>query len=225
MSEKNSPIVRVQVWDLPLRLFHWSLVILVAFAWWTWKTDRMEWHRYAGYAVIALLVFRLYWGVFGSATARFANFVRGPGAVWRYIRGRGDATFGHNPLGALSVLALLAALIAQSVTGLYALDDEGLESGPLADTVASDTAQQMERWHGLAFDALLALIALHVLAILFYLLRGDNLLGPMIGGRKRVPSPSTPLAPTPVRASLFSLAIGVLLAAAAFAVLLKIDGG
>src|SRR5690349_24353754 len=104
---------RVRVWDLPTRLVHWLLVLLVPFSWWTAESGRLEWHRWSGYGLLGLVLFRVYWGFFGSSTARFSRFVRGPRAIVAYLRGRLPASVGHNPLGALSVLALLGLLIAQ----------------------------------------------------------------------------------------------------------------
>src|SRR3954462_11780347 len=98
---------RVRVWDLPTRLGHWLMVAGFALSWWTGKSGRLEWHRWSGYALLGLLVFRLCWGIFGSSTARFTQFLRGPRDILAYVRGRWALAPGHNPLGALSVLALL----------------------------------------------------------------------------------------------------------------------
>ena len=211
---------RAVVWDLPTRLFHWSIVVLVVFAWWTYKADHMEWHRAAGYAVLALLAFRLFWGFFGATTARFANFLRGPGAVWRYLRGRWPKAAGHNPLGGWSVAALLAVLIVQPLLGLFASDEDGLDSGPLADRVSYDQSQQAEHLHSVLFYVLVGLVAVHIAAIAFYRLRGDNLLLPMISGRAELPPGTTP----PARAPLWALALGLILAAGVFAGLYRWGG-
>lgn len=208
---------RATIWDLPVRLIHWSLVVLIPFAWWTYKTDRMLWHARAGYAVLALLSFRLFWGVFGSGTARFANFVRGPGAVMRYLRGAPQAP-GHNPLGGWSVMALLAVLVVQPLAGLFVSDENGLESGPLSSWISLDQAQRAEDIHGLLFNVLLGLVALHIAAILLYALRGRNLTGPMITGRAVLP----PGVAAPKPASVIALIAGVGLAAAAFFVLWRL---
>src|SRR3954466_14244874 len=106
---------RVRVWDLPTRLGHWLMVAGFALSWWTAESGRLEWHRWSGYALLGLVVFRLYWGFFGGSTARFGNFVRGPRAMLDYACGRLAPAPGHNPLGALSVLALLALLLVQVV--------------------------------------------------------------------------------------------------------------
>ena len=182
--------VRARLWDGPTRIVHWSLVALVGFAWWSAETDHLEWHRWSGYGVIGLLAFRLLWGVWGSASARFASFVRGPAATLAYLRtlpkrARADLP-GHNPLGAWSVLAILAVLIAQVGTGLFAVDVDGLESGPLSDLVSFDTGRLLAEWHEISFTALKALIVLHLAAVVFYLTyKGSDLIGPMITGRAR----------------------------------------
>ena len=206
---------RAVVWDLPTRLFHWSLVLLIPFAWWTYKTDRMEWHRMAGYAVLALMAFRLFWGVFGSQTARFASFVRGPVTVWRYLTGRLPKTVGHNPLGGWSVVLLLSVLAVQPLLGLFASDEDGLDSGPFADRVGFEHAQQAEHWHELLFYGLLGLIALHLCAIVFYRLRGTSLVLPMLSGRASLP----PGTRAPAHAPLWRWVVGLLLAGAVFGAL------
>ena len=175
---------RIRIWDAPTRLVHWLLVALVAFSWWTAENGRMDWHRYSGYAVLGALVFRIYWGIVGSDTARFANFVKGPRAVAQYLRDK-SAIVGHNPLGALSVIALLVLLITQVGLGLFAVDVDGLESGPLSHLVSFDEGREYAKSHELVFNILLAFIALHIAAVLFYLIiKRDNLIAPMIIGAK-----------------------------------------
>jgi cytochrome b len=204
--------VRTQpVWDWPTRLFHWSLVVLVALCWWTAKTDREDLHFYFGYAVLSALIFRLLWGLVGSSTARFANFVRGPAAVLRYVSQRFSwPVAGHAPLGALSVLALLALMLFQVGTGLFAGDEDGLSEGPLGQLVSIDTSDAMRELHEQAFNVLLALIALHVAAILFYRVAlGKNLLGPMITGRGRLEAGVEPMRPGKWWVALICLAAGI----------------
>lgn len=183
----------ILVWDIYIRLFHWLLVALLAFSWWSGEQHEMEWHRRSGYAILFLLVFRLYWGFFGAGTACFAQFLRGPGAVIAYIpsitKRPYHATTGHNPMGGWSVLLMLATLIAMVAAGLFAVDVDGLESGPLADYVSFDQGRIASDLHGWLFNILLALVALHVVAILYYLLRlRHNLIGPMIHGRRTAES-------------------------------------
>lgn len=176
--------VKVRVWDLPTRIFHWALVVLVVAAFITAKTggNAMLWHGRIGLAILGLLVFRIAWGFTGSTYARFAQFVRGPAAIRAYLRGdwRGQ---GHNPLGAFSVLALLGLLAAQAGTGLFANDDIAFE-GPLAVLVGSDLSGRITGIHHLLEKALLLLVALHVGAIAYYAhVKKHNLVRPMLTGR------------------------------------------
>ena len=178
------PVLRV--WDGATRLVHWLLVALVGLSWWTASHHRMNYHRYSGYALLGVLAFRLYWGVFGSTTARFAHFVKGPRSIWRYLRSRAlRAAPGHNPLGALSVLALLGLLLGQVTLGLFCVDVDGLESGPLSHWVTFETGRACARLHRIGFDVLKVLILLHVVAVLLYwVFKRDNLIRPMITGSK-----------------------------------------
>lgn len=200
--------MKQRVWDLPTRLFHWMLVALVAFSWWTAKNDRQDLHIYSGYAVLTLLLFRMLWGFAGSSTARFSAFVRGPAAVKRYVRDRFHWPLaGHAPLGALSVLALLAMLLVQVGTGLFASDEDGLYAGPLAFAVSIPASEGLAEVHETLFNLLLALIALHVAAILIYrVVLGRNLLGPMITGRADLDPGIEPMRPGKWWAALLCLA-------------------
>jgi cytochrome b len=179
---------RVRVWDVPVRFIHWFMVLLFAFSWWTAETGRMEWHQYSGFTMLALLVFRIYWGFAGSSTARFTQFVRGPRVLAGYLQGRWAQVPGHNPLGALSVMALLTLLLAQVMLGLFAVDVDGIESGPLSIYVSFDAGRVAAEWHDSVFDVLLWLIVLHIIAVLFYVLfRKENLLGAMVHGKREFP--------------------------------------
>lgn len=185
----------MRVWDLPTRLVHGAMAALIPWSWWTAHTDQLERHRLSGYLLLGLLLFRLIWGFVGSETARFAVFVRGPAAIRRYLRGEAPARPGHNPLGALSVVALLAALGAQIGLGLLAVDEDGLESGPLSYLVSFDTARSAAAIHHKLFWGLVALIALHVAAIAYYVLvRKRNLVTPMITGRAAADGPEPRIA-------------------------------
>jgi cytochrome b len=196
-SDAAAGTVRQAVWDLPTRLFHWLLVALIAFSWWSAEQEQLEWHLYSGYAVLSLLLFRLLWGFFGSSTARFANFVRGPAAVLAYVRdARGWRAIGHTPLGALSVIALLGLIGLQVATGLINNDDDGLVEGPLAPLVSYDFSETAHDVHELLFNVLLALIGLHIAAVLFYrLFLGKELLRPMITGRAALDPDTKPMRP------------------------------
>lgn len=182
---------RVRVWDGPLRLFHWSLPVLIAFSWWCAESGNLEWHRWSGYTILTLVLFRLVWGFVGSDTARFSQFVRGFRSIGAHLRGAAGPTLGHNPLGALSVVAMLALLLAQTMLGLFAVDIDGIESGPLAVFVSFEQGRIAAEAHHLVFNTLLVLIALHLLAIAFYaLVKRENLVGPMITGARRFEGPA-----------------------------------
>lgn len=175
---------KLPVWDLPTRLFHWLLVLLFALSWWSAENHEMEWHYRSGLTLLMLLAFRLIWGFIGGSSARFAGFVRGPGATLDYLRGARAKSVGHNPLGGYSVIAMLLALVVQVGTGLFATDIDGLESGPLSHFVDFDQGRLAAKVHGTSFNILLVLIGLHIAAILFYLVvRRRNLVGPMVTGR------------------------------------------
>lgn len=183
---------RVRVWDLPTRIVHWAIAGLVAFSWWSAKSDHLPWHRLSGDLILALLLFRLVWGVLGSQTARFSSFVRGPAGILRYLRGAGFAGPGHNPLGALSVVALITALCVQVGLGLFAVDEDGLEPGPLSKMVDFDTGRAIAKLHHLTFNLLLALVAIHLAAIVIYELRRKRLVLPMITGHGDAETSETP---------------------------------
>ena len=196
------------VWDLPVRLVHWLLVGLIAFSWWSVHSHHTSWHIWSGCAVLTLLIFRLLWGVVGSSTARFSNFVRGPKSVANYLRGGWNGN-GHNPLGALSVVALLSALAVQVGLGLVAQDPDGIYTGPLYRLVSSDTSDKARDLHELWFNVLLALIALHVAAIIYYRVRGRPLTRRMITGRDRLEPGTEALRPGKWWLALLMLAIAI----------------
>ena len=202
-----------RVWDLPTRLFHWLLVALIAFSWWSAENGEIDWHIWSGIAVLTLLVFRLLWGFFGSSTARFASFVRGPGALRGYLRDP-DAwrAAGHSPLGGLSVLALLSLTAIQVALGLISVDEDGLNEGPLASLVSIDTADAGREFHEAAFNILLAFIILHVAAILYYwLFKRKRLVGPMITGRAELDPEAEPMRPAKWWIALLCLAAALAL--------------
>lgn len=175
------------VWDWTVRLFHWLIVALIPLMWWTVEQGLMDWHRRLGLTLVGLLVFRLVWGFVGPWTARFLPMLQRLGSVPNYVReivsGEHRPTFGHSPLGVLSVFALLALLCFQVTTGLFSVDVDGLESGPLAIFVSFDTGREIADLHELNFDFLTAFIVLHILAILAYrYLLNDRIIRPMITG-------------------------------------------
>jgi cytochrome b len=187
---------RVRVWDLPTRVFHWLLATLVVASIVSAKIggNAMAWHFRSGYAIFALLLFRIVWGLVGGRWSRFWSFAHPPSAIWRHLRGAGRASerIGHNPLGALSVFGLLALLIAQVGSGLFA-DDEIADAGPLVRFVSEATSHRLTAWHKAWGEWLIiALAVLHVAAIAYYLSRKhENLVGPMWRGDKLLP-PGTP---------------------------------
>jgi cytochrome b len=197
----------MRVWDLPIRLFHWLLAALIAFSWWAHE-DHLDWHRLSGFAIAGLLVFRLWWGLAGSSTARFSSFLKGTGGVLAYLRGA-PAGPGHNPLGGWSVAAMLATLIVQIALGLFSVDQDGFESGPLARLVDFDTGRLAAAGHELVFNLLVALIVLHLAAIGWYGFRRKNLVGPMITGRTTASDGATELEPAPIWKLLVGLILGL----------------
>jgi cytochrome b len=193
----EEPVVPVRIWDLPTRLFHWLLVALFAFSWWTAETEHLDWHMLSGDAILALVLFRIYWGFAGSATARFANFLKGPRAFLAYLarlfERQGAPAAGHNPMGGWSVAAFILLLLLQTGMGLFAIDVDGLNSGPLNILVSFETGRRVAGLHEQVFDLLLILIGLHVAAVLFYgLYKRENLTAAMITGLKRLPRPRRP---------------------------------
>jgi cytochrome b len=177
----------ILVWDLPTRLFHWLLVALMVAAFVTGQLggDLIQWHGRLGLAIIGLLAFRLVWGFVGSTYARFASFMPRPAALVAYLRGRWRGP-GHNPMGALSVYGLLTVVAIQATTGLFANDDIAFQ-GPLAALVDGTTSQFLTSIHRLNVSLLLALVGLHLAAILFYTwVKRESLVPPMITGIKLV---------------------------------------
>jgi cytochrome b len=214
--------IQIKVWDAPVRLFHWALVLLFAFMIFSGKMkgDWMEWHMRAGYAILALVLFRILWGFAGSTHARFSNFLAGPSACIDFARkllARAPApSAGHNPLGGWMVLALLLALLFQTGTGLFANDDILIE-GPLASLVTKDVSDRLTGWHYWNFNLLLALAAAHVAAVVYHVgFMKENLIGAMFTGVKHLPAAAGSVA---ARFASPWLAL-VLLAVAALAVYL-----
>jgi cytochrome b len=184
----RSPETHVPVWDIPTRLFHWSVVLLLCVSWFSADQGYMRVHVVSGLAVLALLLFRIAWRLVGSTTARFSNFLHPPRQVANYLKALsgGDRKFhaGHNPAGGIMVMALIAALMAQVATGLFSNDGVQFHA-PLALLVSEDTSTWLTSVHGLIFDLILLLVWCHVVAVGFYLLvKGDNLVWPMITGKK-----------------------------------------
>ncbi|MDE2227755.1 MAG: cytochrome b/b6 domain-containing protein [Alphaproteobacteria bacterium] len=209
---------KIVIWDAPTRLFHWLTAVLVAAAYATWRLNWMDWHARVGYALLVLVVFRLLWGFFGSETARFARFLAAPRAAARHLahvfRREPDRQVGHNPAGGWMVLLLLALLLGETLTGIYVNNDVA-DHGPLTELVPAPIANLIDALHTVFWDALLAAVALHVLAIaVYWTAKRQNLVLPMITGRKTLtPGVQPPTLAGPARALLL-LGCGVLTAAA-----------
>jgi cytochrome b len=189
------------VWDLPLRLFHWLLVLSIAASWYTAEYSEeyltigenvygyTQIHFWLGYWALGLIVFRILWGFFGPRHARFTAFLAGPGRVLGYGRTlfRRDSTpsVGHNPIGGWMVVVMILMVGAQAVTGLFLIDNTEIWPAPYHPSVSAETAGSLGRFHHVNFDVLLWVIGLHVLAITFYIAwKRQNLVGAMFTGRK-----------------------------------------
>lgn len=221
----------VPVWDLPTRVFHWTLVtsvILLVVSGETgvlafslplpnggaWTVGNMDSHMFLGELVLALVLFRLMWGVMGSSTARFVEFVRGPKAIFGYLaalrRGELPLAVGHNPAGGLMIVGLLLILALQASLGLFSNDDIFSE-GPLAHLVSSSTSSLLTTGHRIIAKLLLLMVFAHVSAALYYLVRGENLIRPMVLGRK--PAHLMPAGAAPVKIASLWKAIPLALVA------------
>jgi cytochrome b len=175
-----------RLWDLPVRLVHWALVVTLIVSWWSAENLNLERHRQSGYVMLGLIVFRLNWGIVGSKTARFSQFLKGPRTVVAFLRGSHQPGPGHSPVGALSVVAMLVFIFMQILLGLFAVDIDGIESGPLSQFVDFETGRAIAEWHNFNFDIIVGLIGLHLAAIAFYtLVRRKPLIGAMITGGVR----------------------------------------
>jgi cytochrome b len=215
---------KVRVWDVPVRLFHWTLVVLLVVSYCTAQAggDWMKLHFWSGYTILTLLLFRIAWGFVGSTTARFSHFVTGPGAWFVYLKsfvtGRKTYDVGHNPVGGIMVVVLIFAVLAQAVAGLFSADtDMGIVNGPLANTIPDKWVNRATAFHEFWVNVIICLAALHILAAVTYLvLKRQNLIGAMFTGRKPLehvaeagkPAPTLTFAPG-------GLAISLLIAAAA----------
>ncbi|HEY8100548.1 MAG TPA: cytochrome b/b6 domain-containing protein [Burkholderiaceae bacterium] len=204
---------KIRVWDLPLRLFHWTLVLLVVAAIVAQKIggDAMLWHFRFGYAALTLVLFRIVWGLVGSRYARFSDFVKRPSAAIAYIKemrsGTSIKSLGHNPIGSFSVLALLAIILIQTISGLFASDEHD-HKGPLAKFLSETWPERIGEFHADVSGTLIyILVGLHVVAIAYYyFIKKENLVKPMITGDKEVDC-EAPSAEDSSRIRLFALVI------------------
>jgi cytochrome b len=184
------------------------LTALILFSWWAVKNHHTDWHIWSGCAILTLLTFRLLWGFFGSSTARWTSFVRGPRAVRDYLRGKWTG-IGHTPLGALSVVALLVAVAVQVGLGLFSEDEDGLYFGPLSRLISTDNSDSIRDLHELWFNVVLGLIVLHIAAIVLYRLRGQHLTKPMITGKAALDPAAPRMKPGKWWVALICLAAGI----------------
>lgn len=198
---------QVQVWDGATRLWHWSIVLLMIFLWYSAEIadDLMDWHMRAGRLLLGLIVFRIVWGFIGSDTSRFANFIKSPAEIIHYLKNKSQHShaeqIGHNPAGGIMVLVLIAGLIVQATTGLFTSDGY-FYGGPFADSIDADLGELFTNIHHIGFKLLLALVAIHILAIIAYLVKRDNLVRPMVTGKKTlsIPAEVAPRLKSPVLA-------------------------
>jgi cytochrome b len=175
--------VSFPLWDLPTRCFHWCIVCCLPLAWWSAESDNYDAHAWIGYTVLTLVTTRIVWGLIGSRHARFSDFLVGPHRLLLYLRGGSHGSAGHNPLGGWSVIALLLLLLMQAVSGLFNSDDV-LFSGPLYYAADSSFRDVMGVVHELAFNSLLALVLVHIVAVLYHQFRkGEKLITAMVRGR------------------------------------------
>ncbi len=189
----------IRVWDLPIRLFHWLLVVCITGSFLTINLgdEFIQWHAYFGYSILTLLIFRLVWGFVGSTHARFASFIPNRQSILNYLQGKSPRVLGHNPLGAISVFALLLALLVQVATGLF-VDDEVSFQGPFAKYVPNAVVSCLSGIHEVNQVVIYILIAIHIAAILYYQkFKGEDLIKPMISGDKEIdPSEEANYLPT-----------------------------
>jgi cytochrome b len=208
----------MRVWDAPTRLFHWLIVLLVPASYVSGKLGWMDLHLRFGYAVLALLLFRVAWGVVGSETARFSSFLVSPLAGLRHLaqfgRREPDTAVGHNAAGGWMVVLLLVLLLVEAGSGLFANDGLGVTAGPLAGYVRERTSDLLTVVHALNMNLILAAVGVHVVAIVLYAaVKGQNLVRPMITGKKRLPAATrAPRMASPLLALLvLALAVAVTL--------------
>jgi cytochrome b len=217
-ADANAVMRKIVIWDVATRLFHWLTAALVLAAYVTWRLNWMDWHALAGYAVLALVLFRLLWGFFGSQTARFSHFLVSPRTALRYLahalRREPDCQVGHNPAGGWMVLLLLALLLGETLTGLY-INNDVADEGPLTELVPARLANIITDLHDIFWQVLLAAVVLHIAAVMVYwAVKRQNLVLPMIGGRKMLPPGTAPPVMAPRLRALLLFCFGVLLTAA-----------
>ena len=210
-EEQTKERPEAPIWDRPTRIFHWVLVVLAVVCFLSGRNGRFDIHIPAGQALLVLVVARVLWGFAGSASSRFHTFVRPVREIAAYLptllRREPDGRAGHNPLGGLSVVAMLLVLIAQASLGIFAVDVDGLNEGPLSFLVSYDAAREAAELHGMIVDGLLILVGLHFAAVLFHLIyKRENLTRAMLTGRGRLAEGQTPPRLVSDRRALLALA-------------------
>lgn len=188
----------VRAWDLPTRVFHWSLVFCIFSAWisFTYASalgdPTLRWHRWNGMAILVLLVFRILWGFVGGTTSRFQSFIRWPWTALGYLKdtfsGRPRHFLGHNPAGSWMIVVLICVVIAQGTLGLFTLEHNDLTAGPLQRLIIDDEplTKQIQKLHSYGFNVIIALVTLHITAnALYHALGSDGIITAMVTGRKR----------------------------------------
>lgn len=191
MRGEGDATVETRVWDLPTRLFHWALTLTLVGSFLTVRAHDMRLHALCGYTALTLVLFRILWGLFGSESARFASFLRGPGAAFAHLRAliarRPDHETTHNALGGWAVLLMLVLVLAQAATGLFANDDI-LFRGPLFPLAGKELSDRLTTLHSRISDLLLIVVIVHVVAVFAYRLAGRQLIEAMVTGVKRLPA-------------------------------------
>jgi cytochrome b len=232
MADKSDK--KIRVWDLPVRLFHWTLVVLLIVSYCSGSAGGawMKLHFWSGYSILTLVLFRIAWGCVGSTTARFSHFVRGPLASVTYLKnlmlGRRTYHVGHNPAGGAMVVLLLFAVLAQATAGLFSADtDLGTVNGPLSYSIPDKWVDRLTHFHEFWVNVLLVLVGLHVLAAVTYLVwKRQNLIGAMVTGRKPIEDVAATGDPPPRLAFASGrLAISLLIASAAVVYFIVRVGG
>ena len=213
MRGEGDSTIETRVWDLPTRLFHWALALTLVGSFVTVRMHEMQLHAYCGYTALTLVLFRILWGLFGSESARFSSFLRGPGTAFRHLghllARRPDHETTHNALGGWAVVLMLVLVLAQGATGLFANDDV-LFRGPLYPLAGKEGSDRLTGWHYRISDVLLVVVILHVVVVFAYRLAGHKLIEAMVTGVKRLPAGSRPprLAGMAPAAMSFAVAAG-----------------
>lgn len=195
-NKRGEPLISIRVWDLPTRIFHWTLVLLVSFAWISSEyfeelgDPRLQWHRWNGFAILTIMIWRIQWGLWGPPSAQFKYFLKGPKAAFLYtadlICGKERHFLGHNPLGAYMIVSLLIVVIVISVLGLFSSEENDLAAGPLAYLINEKNQKLASKWHGLVFNRVLVLIVgIHITAnSLYQIIKKEPLISAMLTGNK-----------------------------------------